>query len=270
VWHDSFICVTWLIHICDMTRWYMWHDSLIYMTWLIHISVIWLVYSRMASKSNISTKEWQWDASVYTLRHDSFIRAISRIHMSDMTRLYQDGRQEQHTQERERMMQRDASACMWHDSFIRATWLIRMCDVTHSYVRHDSFLMWPIHTRMASKSNTSANESRSEMQVHIRDMTHSSVQYALFKDLMCLIHTRMASKSNTSANESRSEMQVWLDNQLEFDTEAWLAVNIYEWVMSHIRMSYVAYMNESRDIHEWVMTHVWIISLSSTSRLGLR
>jgi len=27
VWHDSFICVTWLIHMCDMTHSYVWHDS---------------------------------------------------------------------------------------------------------------------------------------------------------------------------------------------------------------------------------------------------
>ena len=27
VWHDSFICVTRLIHICDMTHSYMWHDT---------------------------------------------------------------------------------------------------------------------------------------------------------------------------------------------------------------------------------------------------
>ena len=27
VWHDSFICVTWLIHMCDMTRSYVWYDS---------------------------------------------------------------------------------------------------------------------------------------------------------------------------------------------------------------------------------------------------
>ena len=37
VWHDAFICVTWLIHMCDMTRSYVWHDSFIYSTWLIHI-----------------------------------------------------------------------------------------------------------------------------------------------------------------------------------------------------------------------------------------
>jgi len=24
VWHDSFICVTWLIHMCDMTHSYVW------------------------------------------------------------------------------------------------------------------------------------------------------------------------------------------------------------------------------------------------------
>jgi len=36
MWHDSFICVTWLIHMCDMTHSYVWHDSFICVTWLIH------------------------------------------------------------------------------------------------------------------------------------------------------------------------------------------------------------------------------------------
>ena len=52
VWHDSFICVTWLIHMCDMTHTYVWplshscvardsfvcvwHDSFICVTWLVH------------------------------------------------------------------------------------------------------------------------------------------------------------------------------------------------------------------------------------------
>jgi len=27
MWHDSFICVTWLIHMCDIPRRYVWHDS---------------------------------------------------------------------------------------------------------------------------------------------------------------------------------------------------------------------------------------------------
>jgi len=31
------ICMTWLIHMCDMTHSYVWHDSFICVTWLIHV-----------------------------------------------------------------------------------------------------------------------------------------------------------------------------------------------------------------------------------------
>ena len=57
VWHDSFIYVTRLIHVCDMNWFscgtsfhpspsYMWHDSFIYVIWLLHIcdrtnSLVW-------------------------------------------------------------------------------------------------------------------------------------------------------------------------------------------------------------------------------------
>jgi len=37
MWHDSFICVTWLLQICDMTPSYVWHDSFICVTWLLHM-----------------------------------------------------------------------------------------------------------------------------------------------------------------------------------------------------------------------------------------
>jgi len=41
--HESFMSVTWFIHVCDVTYLYVWHDSLVrnmtyaYVTWLIHI-----------------------------------------------------------------------------------------------------------------------------------------------------------------------------------------------------------------------------------------
>jgi len=35
VWHDSFICVTWLFYMRDMTRSYVWHDSFMRVTWLV-------------------------------------------------------------------------------------------------------------------------------------------------------------------------------------------------------------------------------------------
>ena len=33
---------------------------------------------------------------------------------------------------------------------------------------------------------------------------------------------------------------------------------IYDWVMSHILMSHVPYMNESCPIYEWIMSHIWM------------
>jgi len=37
VWRDSFMCVTWLIYMCDVTHLYAWRDSFICVTWLIHM-----------------------------------------------------------------------------------------------------------------------------------------------------------------------------------------------------------------------------------------
>jgi len=36
VWHDLFICVTWLFYTCDMTPSEVWHDSIKCVTWRIH------------------------------------------------------------------------------------------------------------------------------------------------------------------------------------------------------------------------------------------
>jgi len=67
VWHDSyvrhdtFICVMWLMHMCDMTHSYMGHDSFICMTWLSHMCNM--------------THSCVW--------HDSFIRATRHFHKCD-------------------------------------------------------------------------------------------------------------------------------------------------------------------------------------------
>jgi len=37
VWHDSFTCVTWLIHMCDMTHSHVGRDAFIRATCLIHV-----------------------------------------------------------------------------------------------------------------------------------------------------------------------------------------------------------------------------------------
>jgi len=66
VWHDSFICATWFIHMCDMTHSYVWHDSSICVTWLIQTCDM------------IHSYVW----------HDSFICVTWLIDMCDMTHSY--------------------------------------------------------------------------------------------------------------------------------------------------------------------------------------
>ena len=66
VWHDSFISVTWLIHMCDMPHSYAWFDLFVCVTLLIRMC----------------------DMTHSYVQHNAFIRATWRIHMCDMTHSY--------------------------------------------------------------------------------------------------------------------------------------------------------------------------------------
>ena len=115
-WHDSFVCATWLIHMCgmtyspcDMTLFYVRHDAFICVTWLIHMCAI--------------THSCVW--------HFSFICVTWPIHKCGIT----------HSK-------------VHHDTFTCKTWLfhtyIRMSHGTHilyvtnsmSYQRHQSSDPW--------------------------------------------------------------------------------------------------------------------------------
>jgi len=63
---ECIICVTWLIHVCAMTRSHVWHDTIIYVTWHIHMCDM--------------THSYVW--------HDSFMCVPWLIHMCDMTLSY--------------------------------------------------------------------------------------------------------------------------------------------------------------------------------------
>jgi len=99
--NDSFICVTWLIHMCDMTHSYVWHDSSNGCSWLYEngsfTCVTWLIHMcDMTHPMDVvrcmgMTHSYVW--------HDSFVCVTWLIHMCDMTHSY-----------------------VWHDSFICVTW----------------------------------------------------------------------------------------------------------------------------------------------------
>ena len=116
-WHDSFMCVTWLIYVCDMTH-----------SCVLRTSASRGPYSAALLRNNVN--------------HGSFYAALLRtcvtrglfcatcgafsyrvtwlFYVCDMTHL-----------------------CVWHDSFMcvtwsRVTWLFHVCDMTHSCMLHVS------------------------------------------------------------------------------------------------------------------------------------
>ena len=119
--HDMFICVTWRIHMCDMKCSYMWYDVFTCATWHIHTCDM--------------THSHVW--------HDAFTCVTWRIHMCDMTysHVWHDVWHDVLT----------CATCLIHmirrNIRMRVTWLIHMCAMTHSYVCHDSFICapWLIH-----------------------------------------------------------------------------------------------------------------------------
>jgi len=88
----SFVCVTWLIHMCDMTHsWfihmcptlmmlpsYLWHDSSICVTWLVHDSYICVPHGWCLLRiCDMALSCWQFNNTMW---HDLFrcVICISR------------------------------------------------------------------------------------------------------------------------------------------------------------------------------------------------
>jgi len=113
VWHDSFICVTWLISICmcDMTHSYVWHDSFLYIcvTWLIHMCGMTHSWMYVCHDSFICV--------TWPLRCIIIIMSVRRACTCDTIHLY-----------------------VWHNSFTCVTWFIHMWAHVHSYVRTYVFI----------------------------------------------------------------------------------------------------------------------------------
>ena len=159
-WHDSCICVTWLIHMCDMTHsirvWhnsciFVWYDSFVRVTWLVIMcdmthTYVWEVWFIRVTNDKTHayacdmTYSYAWHDSLISVWHDSFICVTWLMHTCVTWHVY---------------MCDTSHAYVWHDSFIYVAWLIHMydktpayeCDMSRSYSSHDSLICvtWHIY-----------------------------------------------------------------------------------------------------------------------------
>jgi len=144
VWHDSFISLTWLMHVCNthdrhMSDWHNFFTLVTRVTWLIPTCDI------------IDSHVW----------HDSFPRVTWLIQTRDMTHPH-----------------------MWRDSSTHLTWITHMCvaclihmrDKTYSHVWYNSFTL---ACRLPQVRGSHVH-MRVACLTHICDNTSSHVWYNSF------------------------------------------------------------------------------------------
>jgi len=156
VWHDSFICVTWLIHVRDMTHAYVWHDSFKCVTWLNTNHCL----ECPTPRARECVTHWCRSLCVYAtwLIHLCDTLMLLTVCVCYMTHLY--------------VWHADAThcVCVRHDSFICVTWRIHECDMTHLSAWHDSY---HIYARVTSHSQ---RDTLMPLTVCVCDMTHLLMQ----------------------------------------------------------------------------------------------
>jgi len=144
-WHDSFICVTWIICMCD------WRIQMCDMT---HSSV-WHVVIKLPVRAAWipSDSIHECDMTHSYLWYDEFIRVTWLIHTCDLTLSYVWHVPFLWVTCHDKATSPSCSifirmhSCMRHDLFLRVKWPIPMCAMTHSYVWNASIICvrLPIH-----------------------------------------------------------------------------------------------------------------------------
>jgi len=159
VWHDSSICVTWLMQMFEMTQPYVWHDSLPSLGTLLLMTscVTWLVDMCDMTRWYVWHDSLDvWHDSI-DLRRNSLTYATWLIYMCDMTHLMCDMNSSirvtwliafsRHVTAHDKLCDMThpyAWQFIHFSDFLFATlltyliWLIQMCDMTHPYAWHDS------------------------------------------------------------------------------------------------------------------------------------
>jgi len=274
VWHGSFLCVTWLIHICDVTLSYVWRVSWpsrveafacvtqrICATWLIlmwHDSfecVTWLILMCDMTHSHV------W--------HDLTISVTGLFHICDMPHDYVEA----FTCQARNICDMTHSyvtwlILMWHDSFVLVTWLVVMCDTAHFHAWHDSFISvtWLIDMCDMTHSYVCVRESWAQLMTHSCSWVMSSAHDSAHDSIMSSAHDSISSSLTRLSRESWAHVTN-TNESWDARTATILTSHVYESVTNHVtRMKtsrhthgrVTSYMRMSHISYQWIVTnHVW-------------
>jgi len=152
VWHDSFMCVTWLIHVCNMTHSCVWHDSFMCVTWLVHVCDM--------------TRSCVW--------HDSFMCVTWLFRVCELT-------------QRLILVYAMTNSCVWHNSSVSVRGLIQVCERDMTYATDDLVLQPPHNSFMCFDVTRGAHKHESICIIIIsRQSTWMSyVTHVCVRSFMC-------------------------------------------------------------------------------------
>jgi len=246
--HDSFIYVTWLTHIRDMTHPYMWHNSFIYIYKEPRLCVeLWLIIHTCVMTHSYMSR-------------DSFIYVTWLIRICDITLSYMCDVAHSYVRDM-------AGSYVWRGSFTCVAWLVHMCDVAHPYVWRGSFICVRHDPSMCIRMYI--------CDIYLQRATppcRTLADYPATLASRCVIRSRLCCSCLPSWYEWDTS-NLWIRHIARMNESCRvyaLAFHCvirsrlccsclpfwFEWVTS--KMSHVARMNESHHTCEWVMSHVWM------------
>ena len=218
MWHDSFICVMWLIPTCDMTHPCLCHDLFMCVTLPIHVCDATLIaYLHQQFTAYCGNAEYVW--------HGSFICMPCILHICDMTRLH---------------LNDSCHICEWVMSNV---WMSHATRVNESPVRVVlpkkcewvmlEYICVMVHTQMSHGTHTNDSWHTHKWAMAHTQMshgTHTNEPWHTHKWVMA--HTQMS--HGTRTEESWCVMAT-----------IWMGHGTHEWVMAHIWMRLSTRMNEA-------------------------
>jgi len=183
----TFICVTWLIHMRDVTHIYVGHIP--YGCWMWH-------WVRHITFMNEAYRIYEWVMSHIWMSYvgAKYCAYASRHLISDMFHM-------------------DVECDPGQVTFICVTWLIYMCDVTHSYVLHIPYGCWMWHRVRHITLMNEAYRIHEWVMSHIwmSHVTHMNKSYHTYEWVMSHIWMSHVTHMNKSYHTYEWVMShVWM------------------------------------------------------------